>query len=346
MSRIIKLLLCSTLLLSCRNNQVGTTDISKEQLPETKVKLCEVKTSNDSLNLNYNGLIEPITRVPLSFQLPGTVIKIAVDEGDRVRKGQILAEIDKTSYQSAYNAAIATQQQAQDAYNRMKKVYDNGSLPEIKWEDVKSKLEQANSSAQIAKKNLEDCVIKSPIDGTVSDRSIEAGASATPNLTCLQVFSTDGLYAKISVPGNEINRIEKGQKATVTIPGLNELTYDSEADKIAASADAIAKTFEVKFKLQTNSTELKPGMICNVKIPLATESAPILIPIQAVMKDAHGQNYVFLVDKQEKIAKQQVVKTGGIINNMLCIRAGLHTGDWFVVEGQHKLTNNDRVNFN
>ena len=346
MYRIIKLLLCCTLLSSCTNSKSGTSQSSRELTHEMTVKLCEVKAASDTLNLDYNGLIEPIICVPLSFHVPGTLSRMDVDEGDRVRKGQILGEIDKKSYQSAFNAAIATQRQAQDAYNRMKKVYDNGSLPEIKWEDVKSKLDQANSYAQIAEKNLEDCIIKSPIDGTVSDRSIEVGASVTPNVTCLQVFSTDGLYAKISVPGYEINRIRRGQKATVTIPGLNEMVYDCEADKIAAFADAISKTFEVKLKMHTTGSELKPGMICNVKIPLMPESALILVPIQAVMKDAHGDNYVFLVDRQRKIAKRQIVKTAGIVNNMLCISAGLHAGDWFVVDGQHKLANNDRVKFN
>lgn len=311
-----------------------------------RVELAQANERQPDLELNYSGIVEPVTSVPLSFQVPGIVSKVYVDLGDKVYKGQVLAEIDKTSYQSAHNAAVAKLKQAQDAYNRMKKVYDAGSLPEIKWEEVKANLEQATSAEQIAGRNLSDCQIKSSIDGTVGTKSIELGESAAPGLRCFQIFSEDKLYVKISASENEINKIVRGQKALITFPTLNEITYEGEADKIAASADIISKTFEVKFKLHELGTELKPGMMCNVEIPVGSNAEQVLIPIQSVMKDTAGESYIFLVDKQTKTTKKQLVKTSGIIDNMLLITSGLKPGDWYVVEGQQKLNDNALVNFN
>ena len=345
MNRMISLLLAGILLGSCSGKKGTSGEATEKTDAGIRVLIDQVEPGSTNLSLNYSGLIEPVIDVPLSFQLPGTISRIMVDEGDPVRKGMVLAEIDKASWQSTFNAAVAMQNQAQDAYDRMKKVYDNGSLPDIKWEEVKSKLEQANSAAQIAKRNLENCQIKSPINGIVGSRSIEVGASATPGLTCFRIFSATELYARVSAPGNEINKIAKGQQAFISIPGLSESSYTGEADKVAASANTITKTFEVKFKLLNPGNDLKPGMICNVEVPVHSAGSRVLVPIQSVMKDATGESYLFLVDKERKKARKQPVKTGGIVNNKLSVTSGLNPGDWYVVDGQQKLADNDFISF-
>ena len=345
MKRIIFTLIIGALVWGCQQKEAVQTE-NKKANDRILVKIQPVKDQINDVTLNYSGLAEPMLTVPLSFQVPGKVMHINLDEGDAVKKGQVIATLDKTSYQSAYNAALAMQDQAQDAYDRLKTVHEKGSLPAIKWEEVKSKLEQAKSSANIARKNLEDCNIISPITGLVGSRSIEVGATATPGITVFKIISTNDLYVRISVPDNEINRIEKSQVATINFPALGGKTFKGTVDKIGVVANTISKTFEVKLKIDNASSEIKPGMICDINLPLKNTSPKLLVPIQSVMKDARGENYVFVVDKQNQTAHQQVVKTAGIINNQLCITSGLKGGDYLVVEGQHKLTNQAKVKFN
>jgi len=344
MNRVLSIIVSSLILFSCTTEKTSNDQATPSS--GVRVKTDKIEATSTSITLNYSGLLEPATTVPLSFQLPGTISRVMVDEGDPVRQGQVLASIDKTSYQSSYNAALALQQQAQDAFDRLQKVYENGSLPEIKWEEVKSKLEQANAALAIAKRNLSNCEIKSPINGLVGERFIEVGATATPGLTALQVFSARELDARISAPGNEINKISKGQIATVTVPTLNETNYTATADKIAVSAHPVSKTFEVKFKIENPGNELKPGMICNVDVRIDSEQTPVLVPIQSVMTDSQGNQYIYLIDAATQKAKKQIVSTSGIINNKLAVTSGVKPGDQYVIEGQQKLIDNATVILN
>ncbi|WP_423127092.1 efflux RND transporter periplasmic adaptor subunit [Gaoshiqia sp. Z1-71] len=346
MKQFIFLLIAAGIIGSCSPKNVT----QPEKSPETDgilVKLNQTEKQNGKLSLNYSGITEPRLTVPLSFQLPGTVACVLVNEGDPVQKGQLLAEIDPTTYESAYRAALAAQIQAQDAYNRLKKVYDHGSLPEIKWEEVKSQLEQAKASARIAKKNLDNCRLISPITGLTGSRNIETGETATPGLTVFHVISVNEIYARISAPENEINKIEKGQKAKITFPALGEKAYEAEVEKIGVVANTISKTFEVKMNVKNQNGEIKPGMVCNVSLQAEPSSGPsVLVPVPAVLKDALGTNFVYVVDRQTQTATRRDVQISGIINNQLCITAGLHPGEWFVVEGQHKLSGHSKVRVN
>ncbi len=346
MKQIIYLLILCVTVYSCTTKTTAENSVNKEK-EGTLVKISQASRQSENFILNYSGLTEPVLTVPLSFQLPGTVEKVLVDEGDQVRKGQVLAILDQTTFQSAYNAALASQTRALDAYERLKKVYDNGSLPEIKWQEIKSQVEQANSSAQIAKKNLENCKILAPVNGTVGSRNIEAGATATPGISVFNIITTNELYARISVPENEINKIKPGQQADVTFPALGEGIYIGEVEKVAVIANTISKTFEVKIRINNPKGELRPGTVCNVNLSLNTgNNTNILVPVQAVQKDAFGKNYLYLVAKNEGIATRREVQTAGIINNQLCITSGLNEGEYYVVEGQQKLSDNSKVNFN
>ena len=104
-----------------------------------KVQTASVQIIEGEKNLSYSGVIEPSVTTTLGFQLPGTVDKIYADEGRRIGRGTILAVLDKGSYQSTYDAALAMQKQAQDAYQRMKTVYENGACRKFSGKKLNQK---------------------------------------------------------------------------------------------------------------------------------------------------------------------------------------------------------------
>jgi len=123
---------------------VGCTHKDKvESASAPQVVLAEVTKVTGSGNLHYSGSIEALQTIPLTFQTTGTVLKVLVNAGDAVRKGQLLATVDKADALSMYQVANAKYKQAKDAYNRLKEVHDNGSLSEIKWVEMESNLQQA-----------------------------------------------------------------------------------------------------------------------------------------------------------------------------------------------------------
>lgn len=344
MKKIALYLLVVIIFISCQSKEENNK-ISEKKSDIIKVEAIAAKQSLHKYNLKYSGIVEASVSIPLSFQVPGMITKLLVDEGDLVYKGQKLAEVDKASLQSSYKAALATKEQAQDAYNRLKKVHDKGSLPEIKWEEVKAKLEQANSMAYVAQQNLANCTLIAPSAGIIGTRNAEVGENIMMGVPIMTLISIDNVLIKVSVPENEINRIKKNQKADIKIQAIGSEDYEGEVKKIGVVANTISKTYEVKIQLSNSEHKIKPGMVCDVKLNIDNEQYSIAVPYQSVQKDDAGKRFVFVINKQNNSVKKQLVETGSFVNNQLTILSGIKKGDLVVVSGQHKLKNNAKIIF-
>jgi RND family efflux transporter MFP subunit len=295
--------------------------------------------------MNYSGFIEPKVSIPLSFLLPGTVVSVYVEEGDKVSKGQVLAEINKTTANNTYQGTLAALNQAKDAYNRFKSVYDKGSLPEIQMQDIISKLEQAKSANKVAYQNLSNCTLKATESGFIGSRDIEVGSSTIPGNPIIDLVTLDQVYVKISVPENEINKIFKGQKATISIDALGSKEFEGEVEKVGVIANMLSKTYEVKILVPNSNLLIKSGMACDANIKIEQSENKLTMPYRAVIKDENDKNYVFKVNAQAKTVSKQFVELGSFSNNQIEIKSGLSKGDIIVTEGHHQLSENDQVKF-
>ena len=329
---------------SCQLKQPEEENIETNK--KIRVQTVVVDESEANENLNYSGIIIPSVSTKLSFQMPGSVEKIYVEEGQKVNTGQVLAELNKTSYESSYRAALAMKKQAQDAYDRLHQVYEKGSLPEIKWEDIKTKLEQAKSSEEIAGKNLDNCEIKAPADGFIGSRNIEIGTSVIPGSPVIDLVDINSVFVKISVPENEINKIKKNQTANIIIPAISQEIYKGKVETIGVIANQLSKTYDVKLRVNNGNLTIKPGMVCDVNLTVQAKVQAVVVPVQSLLKDVNNENYVFVVDKKSGIARKVTVEAGEIIHNKVRIINGISVGELIVVNGQHKLKDQQNVVIN
>lgn len=168
------LALSVVLLASCSGKEKA-----REVMP-VKVKTEKAEPVPVSGSQEFSGTVEASDDAALSFASGGTVTKVYVSVGDMVKKGALIAEVDPVSVRNAYNAAKAVREQAEDAFRRMKQLHDEGSLTEMQWIEVQSKLRQAVSTENIARKSLTDCRLYAPYSGYVAEKLVEAGQNAPP----------------------------------------------------------------------------------------------------------------------------------------------------------------------
>ena len=307
-----------------------------------RVEIVNVKTADESQVIAYSGTIEESETIPLSFSSVGTVSQVLVSEGAAVKKGQLLATLDSATYRNAYAMAHATEQQAEDAYNRLTKMHNNGSLPDVKYVEVETGLQQAKASASIAKKNLSDCNLYATTDGFVGKRSIDPGMTTVPGFASITLVKIAKVYARVSVPENEIALMKKGNNAVITIGALGSKTYAGTVEEIGVVADLLAHTYRIKIAVANKDYVIKPGMICNVTIEDNSIQHGVIVPGRAVLVDETGRNYVYSVSPQNKAARKYVT-TGNMMNEGIEILEGLQAGETVVVAGQHKLVDNSSV---
>ena len=295
-------------------------------------------------DLRYSGTVEASQTIPLTFQSTGTVEKVLVEEGDVVRKGQLLAIVNKADNQSIYNSALAKFQQAKDGYDRLKQVYDKGSLPEVKWVEMETNMKQAESQLQIAKNNLDKCNLYAPASGVVGSRNIEPGQSSLSTLAPLELVKIETVLVKIAVPENEIGKIKKGLKAGFIISALGNKKYQGMITHVGVVADRFSRTYEVKIAVNNTDMEMKPGMVCDVNLELEEGSHLLIVPYQAVSVDIAGKPFVWMVNSDKKTVKRTEVKLGSVEENGIEVLSGLVPNDLVVVEGKEKLSDDSIIN--
>ena len=322
-------------LTGCKNRQ--TTEPIAKIIP---VKVMNIGFSDHSHSQNYVGTVEESSAVSLGFSGMGTIERVLVSEGERVRKGQLLAVLEGGTVQNAYNVAKSTLNQAQDAHDRLITLHEKGSLTDIKWIEVESGLEQAKAMEAIAKKSVEDCNLFAPMSGIIAKRSIEEGVKVMPGLSAFKIVMIDEVYINVPVPENEIGIIHIGQPATITVPALGNREYRGVVNKKGVEANPISRTYTLKIKTGNPNSELMPGMVCKVFLQNG-EDKKIIIPNKCVQISPDNRHFVWLTDGNT--ARRRFVTVGSLADYGIVVENGLTEGDRLIVEGSNKISEGMKV---
>ena len=298
-----------------------------------------IDSIGDIANSSYPGYLEEGQSIDMAFKHGGTLQQIKVKEGEKVRKGQMLARVDAPTLENTLRTAQATLDQAQDAYERLKKVHDNGSLPEIKWKEMEANLEKAQSAYDLAFAMVQDNILTAPFSGTVTNVNAQVGENIAPLRPVMRIISTEGIVVKITVPENEIAKINVGDDADIIIPALNNRRYSGIVTEKSMTASLLTHSYPVKVTVNQPDKDLCPGMISKVVLH-AEVGKGIVIPANAVLINKDGK-FVWVVEDGR--ATRRFITLAGYSGNGVIINDGLMTGDLVIVEGYQKVSEGMKV---
>lgn len=179
-----------------------------------------VGQSSEEVYRNYVGAVSSEVEIPLVFVYGGTLVELYVHNGQAVRQGDIIAKVDDTSAKSLHETALATLRQAQDGYERLKKVYDDGGISEVRWVQMETDLEKARQSEISTRKHLEQCTLYASQDGVISMDKHLVGENVSPMRTFCRIIDLRKMNVEFSVPEREIQFVKKGDVAFADIPSL------------------------------------------------------------------------------------------------------------------------------
>ena len=316
------------------------TKFKDDDLP-TKVKIETVKESKEVSTFNYVGTIEEKTSTALSFSSMGMIEKIYVSEGEFVSGGQLLAKIDPSSAQSMLDVADASLKQAQDGYDRLKSIYDKGSLTEIQMVDIETKLQQAKSAYNIAEKNLENCSLHAPASGVIGKKMAEVGEYSVMGKAVLTILDISSVKIGFSIPENEISIIPTDCKSTITVAALGHKEFNGKKIEKSVKANAVSHTYLAHIILSNPQKELLPGMVCRIALAPENKVQEIVIPISTIQTTSAGHKFVW-IDKGGT-AKRMFVTTGAAKGNGVEVTSGLSAGDSIVTDGYQKISEDDKI---
>ncbi|MBR3698156.1 MAG: efflux RND transporter periplasmic adaptor subunit [Bacteroidales bacterium] len=343
MRKILLLTLPFLLLVGC-----GNTD--PQQLKERfiggsteerviAVGIMNIDTTEGVIQNSYPGYLEEGQSVDLAFKYGGLLEQIYVKEGSRVTKGQRLAKASSPTLENSLRSAQATLEQAQDAYNRLKKVHDNGSLPDIKWKEMEANLEKAQAAYDLAYAMIAENDLTAPFSGTVSAVNVEVGENIPPLRPVVSLINTDKMSVKITVPENEIATIHTGDPAKIVIPALNDRHYSGQVTEKGMTASLLTHSYPVKVLVDNPDKDLASGMIAKVMLKADVNSA-IIIPANAILINKDGK-FVWVVENER--ATRRMIQISGYSGTGVIVSEGLKGGDQVIVEGYQKVSEGMKV---
>ena len=315
-----------------------------------KVRTTMVGASTTDDGQNYSGTIEEMNGTALSMVGGGTLRQLNVSQGQMVSKGQLIATVDGYCQSSAVTASQAqTQQarnalaQAQDYYKRMKLIHDNGSLPEVRWIEAKTQLKQAESAVRAAKagenisrKTLTDTHLYAPFSGYISAKMAEVGQNIGPGMPVALLVKIDRVKVKVSVPEDEISKIQKGQQVWLRVASLDGKVFTGQITEKGVSANPVSRSYEVKAMIENPNHELLPGMVCQAGIKGDHASQSIVVPANIIQLTPDNKTFVWTVKGNK--AEKRYISLGENITDGVKVESGLTIDDKVIIEGQQKIS--------
>ena len=338
MKKSMTMLLSALLICSCTGK--------KEQKAKAPIRVkTEVASTATSVNgQTYVGMVEEQEATAVSFTGMGVVKRVLVNEGQAVAKGQLIAEMDDTQARNLLSGAEAQMTQANDALERFKMLHDAGSLPEVQWVEIQSKVAQAKSQLDVAKKNLADCRLVAPVSGIIGKKMIGAGETALPSQAVVSILDISSVKVKVAIPEAEIGGISGNTSSIIKVEAIGSSFEGGRIEK-GVQADALTHTYDIRINVANRERKLLPGMVASVsfgseKSEVKTEQ--LSMPVTAVQKKADGSLFVWTIEK-DSTAHRTTITTGETLGNRIVVTTGISEGERIVTEGYQKLSENTKV---
>jgi macrolide-specific efflux system membrane fusion protein len=329
------------------------------EAPIDPALLVTAKRGTLSIDVLETGRVEPREKVELKSKLAGEVLAVRVDEGDRVKRGDLLILLDPTDYEREVAGAEAELGKAQAAIDfarlnlaRKRRGVAERIVPRAELDDAEHELRSRNADARLlsvrlrtARDRVRYTQIASPIDGTVIQRGTEVGEVVVPGVQAtfegrplLTVADLSTLLVKVELNQIDVAKVQIGNEASVTFDALPGKTYAAKVTRVAPASSKVSgkdvEVFPVEAELSATDAVIKPGMTADVRIHLEAKADVIMLPIEAVVTSGERATVTrVLTDPAGEQHSEKIVVTLGARNDReLELLSGLSEGDRVLID--------------
>ena len=299
------------------------------------VSVVEVSTRLVPQTAVYTSTVQPYVKNNITPQTAGRITKINAEIGDFVKKGQVLAEIDKASLQQAQLQLLNQEVELE----RLRTLYEAGAVSKSDFDSI----ELAYNVTKTQVENLlENTVLCSPIDGVVTARNYDVGdmyAMSSPIYTVEQIKPVKLLVA---VSESDYTKVKKGDSVEVKADALPELTFYGKIEKIYPTVDAATRTFNVEVLVPNNYSSLRPGMFTRVTVDFGSNNNVVIPDVAVVKQQGSGERFVYVLNADGTVTYKKV-ELGRRMGAEYEVLSGLEDGDKIVTGGQIRLKDGVKV---
>lgn len=286
------------------------------------------------------GTVTSAKAVSIGNDAPGVVTKIAFDSGARVKKGDLLVELDASVEQAQLAAAIARRNLAATNEGRTRALVESGSIAPVELDTDLAQLKAANDDVEALRAQIARKIVRAPFSGKLGIRAVNLGQYLASGTMITILETTETLFVDFTLPQQRLGELALRMPVRITLQVDAGAPLTGEIDAIDPAVDPVSRAVKVRASVADPEGRLRSGMFVTADVVLPKREAYVIVPATAIVHAPYGDS-VFVVEEQPKgpIARQQFVRTADTRGDFVAVREGVRPGQSVVTAGAFKLRN-------
>ncbi len=323
-----------------KKNEEQTNIVAQGSSGDVAVKIEKASLQTADMNFNANGTFEARQDLTLAAESAGRITRFTVNEGDHVRKGQVVARIDDEILGIESQNAQASLDNAKRDLQRYESSFKTGGVTQQQVDQQRLAVTNAQARLQTARRKTNDADVKAPISGTVNKRFIENGSYVTAGAQLFEIVDISTLKLKVNVNESQVVNLQKGGSVKIICNVFPDKNFTGTINFIAAKADE-SLNFPIEILVSNNTAnELRAGMYGTAVFELPQQKPSILLSRSAFVGSV-SSNKVFIYENGQ--ARERSVIAGRVIGEKVEIIKGISPGEQVIVSGQINLVDGTKV---
>ena len=384
MKKLISLITLTLLVLSCGSSSKDTVEdvIASNDLKSIRSKKTEIVAQQNEIKAQIKLLDEAIgrldenTKIPLitTFQIKeesfthflelqgsvttkdlmviypqysGILTHVYVTEGQKVKKGQILARIDDGGLSQQLAQLKIQAELSKTTFERQQRLWDQKIGSEMQYLQAKSNYESQDQAIAQLEQQVAKTVVTAPFSGSIDDVMSEQGSVVMPGQTALmRIVSLKNMYIVTDVPEKYVANIKRNKKVLVDFPILNKQMVSS-IRQVGDYIDPNNRSFKVEISVPNDDSSIKPNLTAKLRINDYSSENALLIPQSVISENALGEQYIYVIKEKngdEATAEKTIIKTGMTQGDIIEVLEGLENGQEIILEGARSVNDGQKDN--
>ena len=306
------------------------------------------KAQNFVHYLELQGAVQTKQNVLVYPEMPGTLQRVYVTEGQRVTKGQILAKIDDGGVSSQLEQLKTQAELAKTTFDRQKRLWEQNIGSEIQYLQAQTNYVAAENAVKQVQSQLGKSIIRAPFSGIIDDVIKDQGTVVSPGQgsEVFRIVNLSNMYIEVDVPETYLGQVTKGKEAVVYFPVLG----DSVNTKIRETGNFINpsnRSFSIEIPVPNKNGTIKPNLTAKVRLNDYTNANAILIPQSIISENATGDQYAYVSsepnENNEALVTRRIITTGKTQNGFIEVLSGITDGNHIIQEGARTVKDGQKV---
>ena len=325
------------------NDTTETTTSPDEAV--VPIKLSPVSTVVRAEPVVAAGLVGSAQEARLSFKIGGVINQMLVEEGQTVRKGQLLATLNLTEINAQVSQAQLANEKAERDLGRVKSLYADTAATLEQLQNATTGTSVAKQNLTIAQFNRDYAQIRSTVDGTVTRKVVNPGEYSSPGSSVYLISSNrpNDWVVRVGVSDKDWARLRLGNRAAIILDAYPGRTFSGSVSELAQAADPVNKLYEVEVRINSGGVKLAPGLFAKVTLVPAQSRSYKLVPVEAIVEGNGKDGFVYVLANDQKHVQKTPVQIGFLDGGKVLLTNGLSGVKNVVTAGSAFLTEESTV---